>query len=84
MNKKDKRLYKKPKYKIGDIVVYQDRYTGDDTMLQVRQSKVVQSDALIETAEQYGDDELTWTYNTEESLESSSDYLDEDDILYKL
>lgn len=84
MNKKDKRLYKRPQYKIGDIVVYQDRYTGEDTMLKIIQSTIVDSDALIETSDQWDKDELGWTYNTEETVRTQSDYLDETDILYKL
>ncbi len=84
MNKKDKRLYKKPKYKIGDIVVYTDRYYDKkkESLLRVFQEKIIEARALIEPG--FKDDVLGWSYHTDRIIEEKEDCLYDNEILYKL
>lgn len=81
MKKIEERLLKKPKYKVGDIVVYLDRYTNDG-MTIVLQSKITAANALIELSNP--NDVLSWFYSTKEIEENSSDSLVDSDIMYKL
>jgi len=79
----NKRLLKEPKYKIGDIIAYKDRYLDkDDSMTVIIQSNIVGAVAYIELSEP--EDELGWFYSTEEICRNGSDSLQNDDILYKL
>ena len=87
MNRKEKILNKKPKYKIGDNVVYPDRYfdqreNKDDTMIIIQQSKIINSYAYLDDEDP--NDRLEWFYVTEHVKEENEDNLTEDDILYKL
>lgn len=74
----------KPKYRIGDIVVYKYRYPmNDDTDLDKEiQSKIVESFGLRTINDPK--DKMDWYYYTEEILREESDSLEEVDILYKL
>ena len=81
IKKDDKRLLKEPKYKIGDIIVYQDRY-DDGGMIKLYQSNITESYSLLESDDPY--DELSWYYNTEQTIRNEDDPLEETDILYKL
>jgi DNA-dependent RNA polymerase auxiliary subunit epsilon len=83
MNKKlqDERLWKKPKYRIGETVVYQDRY-DESSLREVTQSKIVESNALLETG--FPQDSLTWTYQTEQTIRDLEDCLYDRDIMYKI
>ena len=78
---KDKRMYKKPKYKIGDIVAYPERY-DEDGMEKVIQSRIIEAHSLLEIETK--DDVLSWYYITEEVNESGADFLEESEIMYKL
>jgi hypothetical protein len=75
---------KKPKYKIGDVIVYQDLYFDKekDSMLHVYQSRIIESYGLLETDDK--EDELTWYYYTEHSDKEQWDSIEEDNIMYKL
>lgn len=72
----------KPKYKIGDIIVYKDRYPDDDDTYQILyQSKIIEAFAS------YHHDNIKnieWFYITEETEKSSADYLYDSDIIFKL
>ncbi len=78
----DQRLLKKPKYKIGDIVVYADRYVEEDDMQKTYQSKIISANGLLEAKDP--EDLLGWYYETEHTKEELEDNLTEDDILYQL
>lgn len=87
MNKEEKfseKLQKVPKYKIGDIVVYRNRYIeeGDGNLTHVFQGRIVEACGLIE--KQNEADVLGWFYHTEETLSENQDSLEEIDIMYKL
>lgn len=92
MNKEieHKGMLKKPKYCVGDIVVYPDRYDGinssrgddGDSMLILIQSNITEAIGYLETGEP--DDEVGWFYNTEETVRNAADNLEESEILYKL
>lgn len=81
MKKINEKLFRRPLYKIGDIVVYQ-KYTNEDQMLEVIQSKIVKSHGLLQPDD--NDDKLDWYYETEELKEEGGDDLGESDIFYKL
>lgn len=73
----------KPKYKIGDVVVYPDRYEEKkNTMLTFYQSVIVESDCLWETGD--SEDKPSWYYHTTHTLKELEDSLTNHDILYKL
>ncbi len=73
----------KPKYKIGDIIVYPNRYQQEgNTMLEFFQSKIISSNCLWETGDKF--DKPSWYYITEHSDENEEDFLTDDDILFKL
>jgi len=79
----DKRLLSKPKYKIGDLIVYQDRYREDeDDLNKVMQGVIVEAYSLIDLLEKK--DKLTWYYYTKELINNCLDPLEEEDIFYKL
>lgn len=74
-----------PLYKIGDIVVYPNRYFDkekDGSMLEFYQSKIIESTALLETNDP--DDIAGWVYITEHTDKELEDYLFEADIIMKL
>ena len=73
----------KPKYKIGDLIVYQDRhFNPNDEFLQYYQSKIVESWCLASDIDK--EDTGTWFYNTEQSVKMEEENLEEEDILYKI
>lgn len=80
----DERLMKKPLYKVGDIIVYPDRYNNSmkETPLEIYQPKIIFSYGIIEIYD--GEDHIEWGYRTEETEENKTDTLWEEDILYKL
>ncbi len=78
----DNRLFRKPKYKVGDIIVYPDRYAKEDDMQKTYQSKIVSANGLLEA--QDPEDLLSWYYETEHTKEELEDNLTDDDILYSL
>jgi hypothetical protein len=82
------RLYKnmkinKPKYKIGDIVLYEERGRDDgDTMKVIIQSTILE--AYGYTDEAIKDDNIEWYYATEETRRTKDDNLVEVEILCSL
>lgn len=81
------RLFKRPKYKIGDIVVYPDRYfdrreNKQDYMVMTYQSRIIEAHAYLDTENL--NDILGWFYITEHTDKEQEDNLEEDDVLYKL
>ena len=82
MKKKlNKKILKKPKYKIDDVIVYRDRYS-QNSLIEISQSKIVEAYGLWESG--WKNDSLTWSYITELSNKNEEDSLQEEDILYKL
>lgn len=71
----------KPKYKIGDIVVYKDRCPDDDQYPILYQSKIIESFASY-----HPDDikNIEWFYITEETKKSNAGWLYDIDIIFKL
>lgn len=78
----ENRLYKTPLYKIGDIIVYKDRYIQDDGLACVYQSKIIRASGLVDL--ENPEDIVEWAYTTEEIDSNMSDNLYEKDIMYKL
>lgn len=80
------RILKKPKYKIGDIIVYPNRYFGredkEESLMEVFQSRIIEAYGLIEMNDPT--DILGWSYITEHIDREQEDSLLEEDILYKL
>lgn len=74
---KNLKNYKKPKYKIGDIIVYEDRYIDE---ISLYQSKIIKSYSYIFDEKS----KITWAYHTDQTVEDSEDALYDEDILYKL
>lgn len=72
----------KPKYKIGDIIVYKDRYRDDDDTYPILyQSKIIEAFAS------YHPDnikDIDWFYITEETDKNAVDWLYDSDIIFKL
>jgi len=80
---KDERAKVKPKYKIGDIIVYPERYDKDEeSVLSLNQSKIIESYSFLDISDKK--DKLVWFYITEESEKLGEDTIGEKDILYKL
>ena len=77
----DKKINKKPLYKIGDLVVSKDRYGCEDNSINLTQSKIIHANAILELGV---GDTLSWYYITEATLEDGEDCLTESEILYKL
>ena len=71
---------KNPKYRIGDIVLYKDRYEND--MGIYHQSKILECIGYWE--EKDPKDSVDWFYQTEETLRESADSLLEKDIIRKI
>lgn len=79
ISKKD-RLLEKPKYKIGDVVVYYDTDVPmSNAITQLCQDVITGAIAYIDLDKK--DDHLEWYYTTGK-IEDDNIY--EDDILYKL
>ena len=90
----DPRLLKRPKYKIGDVIVYLDpyqerkweddrkRHPDIDRVQDIIQSKVVESSSSLDLDDK--DDEGGWFYLTEHSIKEEWDSIQEEDILYGL
>lgn len=76
------RFETRPKYKIGDVVVYRDKKQPEEEMTRIVQSKIVESWGYIDEDEDA--DILEWYYHTEETLRREYEMLDESDIIYKL
>lgn len=72
--------YVKPKYKIGDIVVYRDR-ENDEYATRFIQSRIVSAISLKIPS---FDDPSEWSYYTEDINEKRYDPLEEDEIIEKL
>lgn len=70
-----------PKYKIGDIIVYKDRYSEDE-FTRIHQSKIIRANGLIDLKDT--NDKLEWCYETEQSEKDCEDMLDEKDIIKKI
>ena len=76
----DKRLYKKPKYTIGDIIVYMEKNEDDFTALH--QEEIIESHSSVDLLDKK--DKLKWIYITRRILEQNEDSIEEDEILYKI
>lgn len=76
-------MIKKPKYKIGDIIVYIDRYPDDDEQASkiYYQSRIIESFSSVRPQD---DSDITWFYITEQTESESADYLVDCEILFKL
>lgn len=72
---------KKPKYKIGDCIVYKDRYNKDDMGIYY-QSNIIECVGYLEENDPH--DSIGWFYTTEETNRTGADNLEEKDIMYKL
>lgn len=73
----------KPKYKIGDLIVYPNRYQDkDDSLLEFYQGVIIESNCLWES--NVRKDKPCWYYNTKQTIENEEDTLIDNDILYKL
>jgi len=73
---------KKPKYKIGDIIVYTDRYPDDDESDKIiYQSRIIESYAITNPND---NTEITWFYITEQTESENADYLVDCEIIFKL
>jgi len=86
INEVNKRI-KKPKYKIGDIIVYPDRYYNELEerldLIKYYQSKIIEAFCLID--DPYDEKNIgSWCYAIKRSENHNKDYIDEEDILYKL
>lgn len=74
--------YKKPKYKIGDIVVYKDKTCLSGSTQSHVQSKIISSYSLYELVD---GEEDSWYYHTEQTKEDDDfDMLLESEIIDKL
>lgn len=78
--------YRKPKYKIGDIVVYENRYlseeNGDvDIEKEYFQSVITWAQC---TLYDYDNENPEWLYRTQEIDEEKMDHLEEEEIIEKL
>lgn len=78
----DKRLYKKSKYRIGDVIVYVEANIDEKSPATILQSKIIEAYGYIELSD--AEDELGWFYKTEEIHRNKGSSLMENDILYKL
>jgi len=79
MNRFNKRLLLKPKYKIGDIIVFA---SDDEGITDVLQGVIVNAYGLIDLEDKK--DTLYWYYQTKEIIENGDDSLHESEIFYKL
>lgn len=80
-DKIDNRLLRKPKYKIGDVVVYKETSEEDGVEIII-QSRIIESHGLLETYNL--EDTLSWYYTTERTENEDNDDLYEGQILYSL
>lgn len=78
MAKTKKQRVPAPKYRIGDAVVYKDRYEKD--MGIYHQSVIIRCVGYLEETDP--NDSVGWFYATAETEATQSDNLDEDDILF--
>lgn len=76
----DRRALQKPRYKVGDIIVYE--YGDDEDTIELVQSKITEAHGMLWKYDQ--EDKLCWFYTTEFSKRTADDEVMEDDILYKL
>ena len=76
-------MIKKPKYKVGDIIVYKDRYpeSDEESSLIIYQSRIIESFAAVHPND---DTDILWFYITEQTEKESVDYLIDCEILFKL
>jgi hypothetical protein len=81
---KDKRLYKRSKYKIGDIIVYKDRYADPkkNSVIDVFQEKIIRACGILEYYDKK--DTLSWVYYTQRQEEEKEDCIYDNEILYKI
>jgi len=79
--KKDRRILKKPKFKIGDIVAFQQPSTGDGLQYVV-QGEIKEARAFYVVEDRH--DELDWSYYFEDDLIEDNEGVTEQCILYKL
>lgn len=84
MSKKKTGLLK-PKYKIGDLVMYIDRFDEcgglrDDGLVKVVQSRITEAWSLTTK----GENDTDWYYHTEQTIRDEVDYLEEIKIISKL
>lgn len=88
INKYKEKISRKPKFKIGDIIVYEDRYVDpntlgtEDYLTTMYQSKIIEAFAYINF--NIENDVLEWHYITEQVEKSKDDSLLEEDISYKI
>lgn len=78
MPNKTKNRVPAPKYRIGDAVVYKDRYEKD--MGVYHQSVIIRCVGYLEESDP--NDRVGWFYATAETEATQGDNLDEDDILF--
>jgi len=80
----DKRLLKKPKYKIGDIIVYREAREKDESIIILHQGEIIEAYGLLESGDK--DDKVSWTYHTKHTKKEDWDSLNDwdGDILYKV
>lgn len=80
---KNQIINSKPKYKIGDIVVYVDKMDDSGGVERIVQSEIVYSNGYIDLKDEK--DVAYWTYNTKATERADEgDCLEEEEIIYKL
>ena len=73
----------KPKYKIGDIVIYRDRY--DEDVIRYIQSIIIRADSRFYKSLPNDDEDVSeWYYVTQEIENEKLDDLEEKEIICKL